>query len=101
MCDGQGVPCDVVCGGAMCGRCGGVGCENGATTVAGNALALTNETAEILAYTLDLAKQSADEVRAFEHGQYNFSSLLPQSQLHMNDGITGSTGEQRCERSQS
>lgn len=38
MCDKHGDPCDSLCGGAGCGFCGGVSCENGATKKADNAL---------------------------------------------------------------
>ncbi|XP_076344696.1 laminin subunit beta-1-like isoform X3 [Tachypleus tridentatus] len=45
VCDGVGTvnKCDHVCGGAGCGKCGGISCNNGAITVAKNALDLAEE----------------------------------------------------------
>lgn len=38
MCDKRGDPCDQLCGGAGCGLCGGLSCEDGAVTKADGAL---------------------------------------------------------------
>ncbi|GLV46313.1 LanB1 [Carabus blaptoides fortunei] len=46
ICDKMGNPCDSLCGGADCGFCGGVSCEEGAMKKAENALYAVN-TAEI------------------------------------------------------
>ena len=43
VCDKRGDPCDSLCGGAGCGMCGGLSCENGAVTKAGNALKIAKE----------------------------------------------------------
>ena len=48
MCDGTGDPCDDVCGGGGCGRCGGPSCDNGAVTKADNALDFAMKAEEIL-----------------------------------------------------
>ena len=38
MCDERGDPCDDLCGGAGCGKCGGLSCDDGAVTKADKAL---------------------------------------------------------------
>lgn len=48
VCDGTGDPCDDVCGGGGCGRCGGPSCDNGAVTKADNALDFAMKAEEIL-----------------------------------------------------
>ena len=48
MCDGQGDPCDSLCGGAGCGKCGGLSCDDGAVTKAANALSVAQDAAKIL-----------------------------------------------------
>jgi len=42
VCDRSGDPCDSHCGGAGCGKCGGISCE-GAVTKADNALKLAQD----------------------------------------------------------
>ena len=48
VCDGTGNPCDDVCGGGGCGRCGGPSCDNGAVTKADNALDFAMKAEDIL-----------------------------------------------------
>ena len=49
ICDGAGDPCDDVCGGAGCGKCGGgVSCDEGAVTKATQAVDLSNQSESIL-----------------------------------------------------
>jgi len=48
VCDGRGDPCDATCGGALCGKCGGVSCEEGAVTKADDALQLAQEADTVL-----------------------------------------------------
>lgn len=48
MCDGAGDPCDALCGGGGCGRCGGVSCDDGAVTKADNALDLARKASDLL-----------------------------------------------------
>lgn len=48
MCDKRGDPCDSLCGGAGCGFCGGVACEQGATKKADNALFVVKAAEESL-----------------------------------------------------
>lgn len=53
VCDRGGDPCDSICGGAGCGKCGGLSCE-GAVTNADNALKYAQD-----AYT-ELKRKDAD-----------------------------------------
>ena len=49
VCDGAGDPCDSVCGGAGCGKCGGsVSCDEGAVTKSMEAIDLCNQSESIL-----------------------------------------------------
>jgi len=49
VCDGAGDPCDSVCGGAGCGKCGGgVSCDEGAVTKSLQAIDLSNQSESIL-----------------------------------------------------
>lgn len=43
VCDGRGDPCDSVCGGGGCGKCGGISCDGGALTKADNAIDRANQ----------------------------------------------------------
>ena len=58
MCDGAGDPCDSLCGGAGCGKCGGLSCEDGAATKASNALSVAQDASEIL----DKRERQVDEL---------------------------------------
>lgn len=48
ICDKFGNPCDSLCGGAGCGTCGGVSCENGALKKSENALSVVKNVANTL-----------------------------------------------------
>jgi len=48
VCDGQGDPCDSLCGGAGCGKCGGLSCDEGAVTKASSALSVARDAEKIL-----------------------------------------------------
>lgn len=48
VCDGRGDPCDSLCGGGGCGKCGALSCEEGSVTKAENALGLAKEAEGIL-----------------------------------------------------
>lgn len=50
VCDGRGTVsnCDTLCGGAGCGKCGGLSCTEGATTKAENALDLASKADAVL-----------------------------------------------------
>lgn len=61
VCDGEtslDAPCDALCGGAGCGKCGGLSCQQGALTKAEEALQNTKEAERILAEK-DLEAESA------------------------------------------
>ena len=48
VCDGRGDPCDSLCGGGGCGKCGALSCDEGAVTKADNALSLAREAEGLL-----------------------------------------------------
>jgi laminin, beta 1 len=49
VCDGNGDPCDSLCGGAGCGKCGGsASCHDGAVTLADNAISMANRSEHAL-----------------------------------------------------
>ncbi|XP_037091485.1 laminin subunit beta-1-like isoform X2 [Pollicipes pollicipes] len=71
VCDGEGDPCDSLCGGAGCGKCGGLSCDDGAVTKAANALSVAEDAARVLAESerevdgllrgVTMAKRAAEE----------------------------------------
>jgi len=48
VCDGRGDPCDSLCGGGGCGKCGALSCDEGSVTKAESALSLAKEAEGIL-----------------------------------------------------
>lgn len=48
MCDRRGDPCDTYCGGAGCGKCGGLSCNDGIVNTAELALKFADDAEEIL-----------------------------------------------------
>ena len=48
VCDGRGEPCDGLCGGAGCGKCGGLSCDDGSVTKANRALDFAEQAEELL-----------------------------------------------------
>lgn len=48
VCDGRGDPCDSLCGGGGCGKCGALSCDEGSVTKAENALSLAKEAESVL-----------------------------------------------------
>ncbi|XP_066997490.2 laminin subunit beta-1 [Anabrus simplex] len=48
VCDKRGNPCDSVCGGAGCGKCGGISCQNGAVSKAEAAYSFAEKTEEAI-----------------------------------------------------
>ena len=56
VCDGRGDPCDDVCGGGGCGKCGGISCTEGALTKAENAIVRANQAKD----TLDMKEVDAN-----------------------------------------
>lgn len=73
VCDGHGDPCDPLCGGAGCNKCGGLSCDQGAITKADNALGLAEDAdktlrekekqAAELQNNVAQAKKDADQAR--------------------------------------
>lgn len=63
VCDGHGDPCDSLCGGAGCGKCGGLSCDNGAVSRADNALKYSKEASETLKDKEKDAKEMLEKVR--------------------------------------
>ncbi len=62
VCDGRGDPCDSLCGGAGCGKCGGLSCEDGAVTKASNAMDLAKRADDELTEKEDAARQLLNDV---------------------------------------
>lgn len=62
VCGKKGDPCDTLCGGGGCDKCGGFGCENGAVTKANKALELANEAKKKLAQREDKVKNILDKL---------------------------------------
>lgn len=62
VCDGRGDPCDGLCGGAGCNKCGGLSCD-GAADKAKSSLDLAQETEEILANKGKVADKMLEEVK--------------------------------------
>ena len=62
VCDGRGDPCDSLCGGAGCGKCGGLSCEDGAVTKASNALDFAKRADEELTNKEEEARKLLSDV---------------------------------------
>ena len=66
VCDKRGDPCDSLCGGAGCNKCGGISCEKGALTRAETALNYAKDTEKIIKEK----EQLADElIRSVSHAK--------------------------------
>ncbi|XP_071081967.1 laminin subunit beta-1-like [Haliotis cracherodii] len=89
VCGSQAAPCDTLCGGGGCGRCGGASCGAGAVTKANKALRYAQQAADILdskqteAYSkvtnLESAKQDAEQAKADAKMAYD-QALLAKNQ---------------------
>lgn len=62
MCGAPGAPCDALCGGGGCGRCGGESCD-GAVTKANTALKLAQQAEDLLTSKEDSANALLADVR--------------------------------------
>ncbi|KAI1305823.1 Laminin subunit beta-1 [Halotydeus destructor] len=65
VCDGRGSidqPCDALCGGAGCSKCGGISCDQGATHFASEALNLGNESRDKLSDLQDKARKELNGI---------------------------------------
>jgi coxsackievirus/adenovirus receptor len=66
ICDKRGDPCDSLCGGAGCNKCGGISCEKGALTKAETALNYAKDTEKIIKEK----EQQVDElIRSVSHAK--------------------------------
>lgn len=66
ICDKRGDPCDSLCGGAGCGKCGGISCEKGAFTKADTALTYARDTEKIIK---EKEQQADDLIRSVSHAK--------------------------------
>lgn len=64
VCDGSGTvsKCDTLCGGAGCGKCGGLSCDMGAVTRAENAFELAKDAENVTREKEGVSKQLLGEV---------------------------------------
>ena len=64
VCDGRGTvtDCDALCGGAGCGKCGGISCGGGAAQLASNALELGEKSKTQLTQLQEKARKELDNV---------------------------------------
>ena len=69
MCSGHGDPCDDVCGGAGCGKCGGASsCQDGAVTKATNAKDFSHRAESFVSNKSEEVDSIHSEVRtSFNH----------------------------------
>jgi len=74
--------CDQLCGGALCGKCGGLSCSEGATTKASNALDLAQQAIELLNSKYN---QSKLNLEALNEAKNMSAEALRQAQAVMND----------------
>lgn len=66
VCDKRGDPCDSLCGGAGCNKCGGISCDKGALTRAESALNYAKDTEK----SIKEKEQQADElIRSVSHSK--------------------------------
>lgn len=66
VCDKRGDPCDSLCGGAGCNKCGGISCEKGALTRAETALNYAKDTEKIIK---EKEEQADDLIRSVAHSK--------------------------------
>lgn len=74
--------CDQLCGGALCNKCGGISCAEGATTKAINALDLAKQAMELLNQKYNQAKLNLD---ALLEAKAKSEEALKQARLVMTD----------------
>jgi coxsackievirus/adenovirus receptor len=69
VCDGRGTVsnCDTLCGGAGCGKCGGLSCTDGATTKADNALDLATKADGVLKEKEKVARDELNRIIEARH----------------------------------
>ncbi len=76
MCDGNGEPCDYLCGGAGCGHCGGSSCDDGAVTKAENALDFAKEADEKLKKKAMETRDLLSDVSSY-YWAYSWQNIIP------------------------
>lgn len=76
MCDKRGDPCDSLCGGAGCDRCGGLSCEKGAITMAERALSYVKDVEKSIKTKDGIAE---DLIRSLNQAKQNASDALEKS----------------------
>ena len=74
--------CDQMCGGALCGKCGGLSCSEAATTKASNALDLAQQAIELLNSKYNQAKLDLEALMAAKNMS---EEALRQAKLVMAD----------------
>jgi coxsackievirus/adenovirus receptor len=74
--------CDQLCGGALCNKCGGLSCSEGATTKASNALDLAQQAMELLNQKYNQSKLNLEAILAAKNMS---EEALRQSKLVMTD----------------
>lgn len=74
--------CDQLCGGALCNKCGGLSCSEGATTKASNALDLAQQAMELLNQKYN---QSKLDLEALITAKNMSEEALKQAKLVMDD----------------
>lgn len=74
--------CDQLCGGALCNKCGGLSCSEGATTKASNALDLAQQAMELLNQKYNQSKLDLD---ALIEAKNKSEEALRQAKLVMTD----------------
>lgn len=89
MCDRRGDPCDTYCGGAGCGKCGGLSCNEGLVNLAGLALNFANDAedtlkekeadADDLLRGISIAKRESDA--AYDSAQMVFNMTFSASNV--------------------
>ena len=83
VCDGAGDPCDSVCGGAGCGKCGGgVSCDEGAVTKSIQAIDLANQSESILVVKKREIESIYNRVGIISYFTFRASLRLRCSSLH-------------------
>jgi laminin beta 1 len=74
--------CDQLCGGALCNKCGGLSCSEGATTRASNALDLAQQAMELLKQKYNQSKLNLEALLAAKNMS---EEALRQAKLVMTD----------------
>ena len=87
VCDGRGTVtnCDTLCGGAGCGKCGGLSCTEGATTKAENALDLATKADGVLK---EKEKKARNELNAIIDARHKSDEALREAKAAYDRAIT-------------